>query len=127
MGKIDYTAHIFDRLQEGESLEKIGKELTDALNKATDLYIEQKKAREEEKKKEHEKYKAAEDLLSALDRMFALYDIDIPKATTLNITDIMNIFDECAPTFSEIAKTAAEIASESKKSCEKKPFCKIKQ
>jgi hypothetical protein len=57
---MNYTDDILARLQNGESVNTVARELTDSLNKASSAYAEQQKAKAEaEKKAAAEKEKAA--------------------------------------------------------------------
>ena len=86
------TNDILARLKAGESAEVIAKEMTDALNKATETY--------EAEKAMSDKIAAVRDVITALNRYISISQPEVAKTFKTEFTD-----DECIHYANQLDKT----------------------
>ena len=100
---MDYAKEFLTRLQKGESIDSIAKEITTALNAAKDAQEKEIQATLVREKK----YKAIYNLYTGLAELLALYDIPCPKPTNEEIHKIITSLDNEIPEVAELLKKYA--------------------
>lgn len=73
---MDYTTDIFARLQKGEKIEDIAKQLTEDLNKAHEQYQDAAKKEEAKRQVMANRFQAMKDIIAAVVNFLEQYDVD---------------------------------------------------
>ena len=116
---MDYTKEIFDRLQNGESVEDIAASLTKNLNEANEKHKAAeaaKKAEAEAKAKQDnlfaQKTAVVETLLAALADLLAVYEVNDELVDAIESTDpeeIVQAIDESLPFLTKYIELSQEL------------------
>lgn len=118
---MDYTKEIFDRLQNGESVEDIAASLTKNLNEANEKHkaaeaAKRAEAEAEAKAKQDnlfaQKTAAVETLLAALADLLAIYEVNDELVDAVESTDpeeIVQAIDESLPFLTKYIELSQEI------------------
>lgn len=100
---MDYVKEFLTRLQKGESLDSIAKEITTALNAAKVKAEEERQASLVREKK----FRVVYDLYTSLAELLSCYDIPCPEPTNEEINKIIDSLDNEIPEVAKLLKKYA--------------------
>jgi hypothetical protein len=91
------TNDFLTRLRNGEDISAIANEITDSLNEANKVYLEEQEKKRQADSDRRNKVDVADDLLLALFDLLDLYDIDTDPLDDLTPEDVVDLCDEVMP------------------------------
>lgn len=91
------TNDFLTRLRNGEDISAIANEITDSLNEANKVYLEEQEKKRQADSDRRNKVDVADDLLLALFDLLDLYDIDTDPLGDLTPEDVVDLCDEVMP------------------------------
>ena len=91
------TNDFLTRLRNGEDIGTIADEITDSLNEANRVYLEEQEKKRQTESDRRNKVEVADDLLLALFDLFDLYDIDTDFLDELTPENVVDLCDEVMP------------------------------
>ena len=91
------TNDFLTRLRNGEDIGTIADEITDSLNEANKVYLEEQEKKRQADSDRRNKVEVADDLLLALFDLFDLYDINTDFLDELTPEDVVDLCDEVMP------------------------------
>ena len=113
-----YTSdNILARLQAGESVDAIARELTSALNDANDKFQKAKADREKEQKARKRKIDCVDGILTCVLNLLHEYGVDaevMDEIDNINSADIVDELDKALPAFQEYQKLMTAAAASNK-------------
>lgn len=91
------TNDFLTRLRNGEDIGTIADEITDSLNEANRVYLEEQEKKCQTESDRRNKVEVADDLLTALYDLLDLYDVDTDPLDELTPEDVVDLCDEVMP------------------------------
>lgn len=91
------TNDFLTRLRNGEDISAIANEITDSLNEANKVYLEEQEKKRQVDSDRRNKVEVADDLLLALFDLLDLYDIDTGLLDELTPEGVVDLCDEVMP------------------------------
>lgn len=105
---MNYMNEFLARLQSGENVEDIAAQLTKDINAANDAYCaEQAQKAQSQEKLRADKVAAMGDLLNAVGRLLAAYEVDTEVLNGLDPAELVNSIDEALPAIQEYVEFVA--------------------
>lgn len=117
------TNDFLTRLRNGEDISAIANEITDSLNEANKVYLEEQEKKRQADSDRRNKVDVADDLLLALFDLLDLYDIDIDPLGDLTPEDVVDLCDEVMPVLKAYAGFFEEL-KDIDKAKDKTSYCK---